>query len=300
MGETAAVSTAELGPRGDGLTIIVNPSAGPALAANPADLLREALPASRIVELDDPSDLPEALEKAVADGARALGVSGGDGSVNCAAEVAMDKGLPLLVVPGGTLNHLAKAIGIESVDDAIEAVRSGGRRRIDGSRIDGRLFLNTASIGGYVKLVDRRERLEGRIGKWPAFVVSLVWVLTRSKPVEVELDGLCRQVWLVFFGNCRYDPKGVTPRTRSDMADGMIDVRLLEARRSWGRLRLLRAAVTGRIPRLAAYEERLASGAKVRFPGENGRVAVDGETLDASRAFDVEKLPEALEVIVKG
>lgn len=298
MGETAEVKPAVVGAGGEGLTVIVNPSAGPALSANPADALREGLPAARIVELDDPSHLPEALRRAVSDGARALGVSGGDGTVNCAAEVALDRGLPLLVVPGGTLNHLAKALGIESVEEAIAAVGSGRLTAIDAGRIDGRLFLNTASIGAYVQLVDRREALEGRIGKWPAFLVSLVWVLARSTPVEVEVDGLCRRVWLVFFGNCQYDPPGIAPRTRKSMTDGQIDIRLLEARRGWGKARLLRAAISGRIPRLRAYEERRAEKVTIRFPGEDGRVSVDGETLDATRAFTVEKLPASLEVFV--
>ena len=42
--------------------------------------------------------------------------------------------------------------------------------------------VNTASIGNYVDLVDAREKLEDRIGKWPAVLVALVKVLRESRP----------------------------------------------------------------------------------------------------------------------
>jgi diacylglycerol kinase family enzyme len=301
--ETAWVSindspTVALGPGGEGLTVVVNPASGPALLPGPQSELREGLPAARIVELEDPGDLPDALRRAVDDGAVALGVAGGDGSVNCGAEVAMSGGLPLLVVPGGTLNHLAKAIGLDSVAKSVEAASSGRTERIDVARIDDRLFLNTASIGAYVELVDRREMLEHRIGKWPAFTVALVWVLAGSEPVEVEIDGISRRVWLVFFGNNPYDPRGIAPRTRQSMTQGLLDVRMLEARRGWGKVKLLRAALTGRIPKMRAYNERTAESVSLRFLGEEARLSVDGETYDASRAFDVLTQPKALEVFV--
>jgi len=280
------------------LTVVVNPSAGPALKSAPTEVLREGLPKADIVELEDPGDLTEALEKAVSAGARALGVSGGDGSVNAAATVAIREGLPLLVVPGGTLNHLAKALGLDSADDSVEAVRAGGITSVDVGRAEDRLFLNTASIGAYVRLVDRREDLEGRIGKWPAFVVAFFSVLFRSDAVEVEIDGELKKVWLIFFGNCQYTPGGVAPRERTDLADGLIDVRMLEARRGWSKFRLIRAALTGRMTRVHSYKERTTDHVKIRFAGGEARFSVDGETYDASRAFDVTKTPKALEVIV--
>jgi len=287
-----------VGRDGEGLTVVVNPSAGPALKSAPTDVLREGLPKAEIVELDDPADLTEALEKAVSAGARALGVSGGDGSVNAAAGIAIREGLPLLVVPGGTLNHLAKALGLNSAGDSVDAVKSSGIKSIDVGLADSRLFLNTASIGAYVRLVDRREDLESRIGKWPAFVVAFFSVLFRSDAVDVEIDGERKKVWLIFFGNCQYTPQGVAPRERTDLADGLIDVRLLEARRGWSKFRLIRAALTGRMTRIKSYEERTTERVKIRLMAEEPRFSIDGETHDASKAFDVTKTPKALEVIV--
>ena len=50
-----------------------------------------------------------------APGTLALGVWGGDGTVGTAAAVAVERSLPLLVLPGGTLNHFAKDAGTGSL-----------------------------------------------------------------------------------------------------------------------------------------------------------------------------------------
>ncbi len=197
-------------PDGDGVTFVVNPEAGPAFARNPADVLREALPAARVIETGEGLDLGKALEMAAAD-ARTIGIAGGDGSVNAAAEKALDRNLPMVVVPSGTLNHLARDLGLTSARDSIEAVQHGQAAAVDVSTIDGKPFLNTASFGSYVELVDAREKLETRIGKWPAVVVALVKVLRTSRPVTVEINGELLRVWMIFIGNCRYHPQA-SPR----------------------------------------------------------------------------------------
>lgn len=291
-------SNEPVGADGLGLTVVVNPSAGPALGRSATEVLREGLPGADVVELEEGSDLDEALLQAVSHGAKALGVAGGDGSVNAAAAVALAHDLPLLVVPTGTLNHLARDLHIDSIDDAIAAVREGTTQRIDVGMIDGRPFLNTASIGSYVELVDRRERLEGRIGKWPAFVVAFVALLFHAKPEEVEIDGRRHQLWVAFFGNCRYTPKGIAPRARHRLDDGLLDVRILEARHGWARLRLLAAGIGGRTGRARGFEQRAVAELRIEAGGDGVRLARDGETFDGSKAFGVAKSPKALRVFV--
>lgn len=94
-------SAADPSPEGRGITFVVNPSAGPALAPDPVDELREALPQANIIEAGDKADFDEAL-KAAAEGGQAIGVAGGDGSVNVAAEAAIKNRRPLVIVPAGT------------------------------------------------------------------------------------------------------------------------------------------------------------------------------------------------------
>ena len=71
-------------------------------------------------------DLAEQIAAAAdSPGTRALGVWGGDGTVGTAAAAAVERSLPLLALPGGTLNHFARDAGIGSLRDALAAVTDG-------------------------------------------------------------------------------------------------------------------------------------------------------------------------------
>jgi undecaprenyl-diphosphatase len=285
-------------PDGKGLTVIVNAEAGSALNGGAGGPLRERLPRARVVETDEGADLPDVLAAEADDGIDALGIVGGDGSVNTAAQAALDLGVPLVVVPSGTLNHLARDLGLDGVDDAVAAIARGDVVEIDVGRLDGRPFLNTAAFGAYPDLVDARERIEDRIGKWPAFVLALVRVARRAEPCDVELDGRRRRVWMVFVGNCCYHPSGFAPSWRERLDDGRLDVRVVDASRRLARTRLLFAALSGRLGRSRVYEQSLVRHLEVRSCEGPLRVALDGETLDASPEFVVDKAPERLRVFV--
>ena len=287
----------EPGDDGQGLTVVVNQSAGSPLSERCADVLRERLPKAEVVEVADGVDVPAVLEQAVAD-ARVLGIAGGDGSINAAAAVAHDADKPLLVVPAGTLNHLARDLGLTGTDDAITAFRQGHTVAVDLGTIDGHPFLNTASIGGYTDLVDARERLQGRIGKWPALIVALVGVLRRGTPVRLEIGGKQRSVWMIFVGNCGYHPAGFAPTWRERLDDGELDVRLVDAGQPWGRFRLVLAVVIGQLGRCRAYEAFRTRELRVKSLDGPLRLARDGETFDGSDAFSVRKEERPLAMYV--
>jgi diacylglycerol kinase family enzyme len=282
-------------PDGAGVVVVVNPGAGPALSTNPADVLRHRLPAAEVVELADGDDPDEVLDKAAAS-SEVLGVAGGDGTVRSAAIAALRHGVPLLVVPAGTLNHFARDLGLGTLDDAVAALQGGRVARLDVGSVEGDPFLNTFSIGAYVDLVDSRERLEDRIGKWPAVLVALVAVLWRNEPLEVDIDGVHRRVWLLFAGNGCYQPQGFAPSWRERLDDGLLDVRLIDAAHPGARLRLLAAVLTGTLARAAPYRAWAAESVEVRIHHDSPRMACDGETGDGPARFTLTKQRRALEV----
>jgi undecaprenyl-diphosphatase len=285
-------------PDGAGVGIVVNPGAGTDNMGtdDPAGVLREALPAAEIVVPDDPSRLPDELERLARSGVRALGVAGGDGSINTAAGVALQHRLPLVVVPAGTLNHLARDLGVESIDDAVTAVTSGSAIEIDVGRIAGRAFLNTASFGSYVEIVDAREQLQERIGKWPALAVAVARVLRHGEPVVVDIDGRRHRLWAVFVGNCAYEPEGMAPTWRERLDDGLLDVRVADAGHPFSRTRLVLAALTGRLHRSPMFRTWRTTNMAVRSANGHLRLARDGETFDGTDRFDIAKDGERLVV----
>jgi diacylglycerol kinase family enzyme len=178
---------------------------------------------------------------------------------------------------------------VETVEDAVEAVRDGTAAEIDVGWIAGRPFLNTASFGGYVELVDAREELESRIGKWSALAVALARVLRYGTPVEVALDGVPRRLWIVFVGNCRYLPEGMAPTWREQLDDGRLDVRVVDASQPFSRTRLVLAALTGTLRRSRVFETWQTTTLHVRSADGPLRLARDGETFDGDDEFEITK-----------
>jgi diacylglycerol kinase family enzyme len=278
---------------GAGLRIVVNPSAGPAWTAAPVATLRDGLPAADIRELQEGEDLAALLSDP---SFSAIGAAGGDGTLAVAAAVAADRGVPLVAVPGGTLNHLARDLGVDDADDAVAAVRTGATACIDLGTIDGRAFVNTLTFGGYSDVVDTRERLQRWVGKWPALVAALIWELPRMQPVRLRIDGERVDVWLAWIGNGAYEPPGLAPSWRERLDDGLLDVRLVHGGPRRARTRFVLAALAGRLGALSVYDERRVESLEVECLDGPQRLAADGETFDGPASFTVGKRRRAVRV----
>ena len=278
----------------ESMTVVINASAGGDDEAI-RTTIEQSLPDATVIS--DPPDLMDALRHA--SDATVIGIAGGDGSVNAAAGVAVTTDRPLAVFPGGTLNHFARDLGLLSADDTLEAIRSGVIGRVDLGTVGDGLFLNTASFGSYVELVDAREQLEPRLGKWLAMAVAAGRILLSTSPSEVEINGRPESVWLIFIGNCEYQPPGLAPGWRERLDDGMFDIRWIDAGVRWSRVRLVLALLTGQLGKSAVYRRMVTPRLVIRSLGEPLRLAVDGEIADSSHEVVVAKHPVGLDVFIK-
>ncbi len=291
-------------PDGRGVRLAVNPDSGPIWRGNPAATLRAELPAADIHELGPDDDLIDILCAGPRDDIVAIGAAGGDGTLSAAAAVAVERDEVLIAVPSGTFNHLARDLGLEGPEDTIAAIRAGTAIRMDLGCVtpaDGgepRTFVNTLSFGGYTQVVDARERLQPRIGKWAALAVALARELPRMEPLRLELDGEPTKVWLGWIGNGAYAPTGFAPSWRERLDDGLLDVRLVLGDRRLARTRLVAEVLVGRLRRSPVYREQRVNELDVVSTTGPMRLAVDGETFDGAARFVVTKRRRALAVAV--
>lgn len=242
-------------PDGDGVVLVVNPASGSGTGARVIDEVRAKLPKADIVELGK-DDAPEEVLRQAAQRAEVLAVGGGDGTVSCAAAVAVDAGLPLAVFPAGTFNHFAKDIGCDTVERTVNAIRTGSVSCVDLVCLnEDKTVINTASIGSYPQFVRTREKLEHKIGKPLAGLYAMLHTLRSEKPVRIRYDNKTLETSLFFLGNSVYLPSGFAPARRTRMDDGLIDIRILETGRRLSRLRILAALALGRLERSPLYHE---------------------------------------------
>lgn len=131
--------------------LFVNPRSGGGAAARSGVVERAREQGIEVVILDSGQNLAALAEAAVAGGADALGMAGGDGSLAVVAAAAAAHELPFVCIPAGTRNHFALDVGVDRRDllGAIDAFSDGVERRIDMAEVNGRLFLNNVSLGLY-------------------------------------------------------------------------------------------------------------------------------------------------------
>ncbi|MEJ1087458.1 YegS/Rv2252/BmrU family lipid kinase [Microbacterium sp. Mu-80] len=182
------------------VAVIVNPHAGKGRARRAAD---EAIAELRMhaadVRVYDGGSAAEArrlAHHALALNPDVLVVVGGDGTLSGLAGLLMQTEVPVALVPAGTGNDLARALGLP-LRDAAAAARvalRGSMRVIDVGEVhsagDVTPFLTVAALGFDAKVSDRTNRL-----RWPRgalrYYLALVIELIRLRPVRfrVVVDG---------------------------------------------------------------------------------------------------------------
>jgi diacylglycerol kinase family enzyme len=280
---------------------VVNPGSGD---GDPSDLVtraRHTLADVRVVELSEDVDLGAEVEAAVGED-RTVVAAGGDGTVNAVAQHLVGGGV-LGVLPGGTLNHFARDLGVRDLEGAFEVLSSGREIEIDVGVAGDRYFLNNAGLGLYPELVYEREQLEDRIGTWMASARAAVRVMREARPLagRVTADGEPKALlaWMVFVGNNRFGtaPGRIARRERLD--EGVLDLGIFlagagGARRSQVAWRMLRSRPWQTSRRVV---RRDAERVEVELRGEPRLVSFDGESGDQVRTLDLRIRPRALRVL---
>ncbi len=152
-------------PRPDHPVLLMNPKSGGGKAER-FHLVDECR--ARGIEpivLQRGDDLLELAENAIARGADVIGMAGGDGSQALVATVASKHDIPHVCVPAGTRNHFALDLGLdrENVVGALDAFHDGVERHVDLARVNGRVFVNNASMGLYAKIVQSQAYRDAKM-----------------------------------------------------------------------------------------------------------------------------------------
>ncbi|NYE95960.1 undecaprenyl-diphosphatase [Psychromicrobium silvestre] len=291
-------------PEGTGLRLVVNQGSG-SYSEQAMAALREDFPDLQINELAEGDDLKELIDRSLEEpGAMALAVWGGDGTVGALAQRAITEKLPLAVFPGGTFNHFARDVHAEDVEGVSKAISTGAALLSDVAEVrmerqDGeerRVMLNTASVGIYPELVQRREALQKTLGKPLASIVAGLRTFAVLKPTKLSIDGQPRKIWLIYLGRGRYYPRGFAPLERPVLDDGVLDTRYISARTLFSRLRLLGAIVTGRTEVSPVVSLSTARTVRLDAVGAPFALAIDGEVLDGVKSAVFTVQPSALTV----
>lgn len=292
------------------LTVLVNREGGAAAAAGDAlpERIAAAFHAAGItarVELLPGRDMAGAVAGAARVNRRIV-VAGGDGTVACAAQALRGSDTELALLPLGTLNHFSRDLQIPAdLGDAAALAAHGRATPIDLGEVNGRCFINNASLGLYFDMVRARDDVRRRLGwpKWLAAVPAGAHALGRLRNRHVQIDvgkGPAALVTpLMLVGNNRYSLDAGALGARASLRDGTLSVYAV-ARRSrsalvWFAVRVL----LGKADQKADFEELGEYPAlTLRSPHRTVEIALDGELHVLQAPLTFRAAPGALRVVV--
>jgi len=159
------------------------------------------------VKLAKGTDIMEALTAAMKSH-KTVFVGGGDGTISTAAAIFAGHKTVLGILPLGTMNFFARALGIPlRLEEAVKALLTGEKQHIDSGEVNGRIFVHHVTLGLHPRIVAGRERARyrSRLGKKLAWFKSW-WKLIRQAPrmslrLAVDSDRLRLKTALLIIAN---------------------------------------------------------------------------------------------------
>ncbi|MBW8446326.1 MAG: diacylglycerol kinase family lipid kinase [Arenimonas sp.] len=253
-------------------------------------------------------DVVERLEAAACEeGIDALIAGGGDGTISAAAGIAWKAGIPLGVVPAGTMNLFARSLKLPlDIHAVLETLAQGRVQAVDIATVNDRPFVHQFSAGLHARMVRMRNAMDfaSRLGKMRASTRAALGVMLRPSRFEVIFDidhdgrNEHRVVSAISVSN---NPFGENPLFfADDLTTGKLGVYLADPLKPVGVAKLALDIVRGRLKDNEAVNATTAERVRLHFPKRRhgALCVVDGELLRMPRDVDIRVHAGELKVLV--
>jgi diacylglycerol kinase family enzyme len=256
---------------------------------------------------DHPEGLLARLDDAIAHGADAVVVGGGDGTIAAAGGKLMGTGTALGILPLGTMNMLAKDLGIPlELGAAADALARGTIRAIDVAEVNGHAYLCNSVIGSPSWMGRHRERHRGQASLRTriAFAIASLRAAWRHRPMRllVQADTQRRPIRLwtraLAVSNNRYAEGFGQVMARPRLDTGELTVYVARRYGLWWWVRLMLGMFLGTWRGSHLVHERAAHQVTIHSPRQALRVMSDGEAHILTSPLTYRIHPGALRVIV--
>jgi diacylglycerol kinase (ATP) len=232
-------------------------------------------------------------------------VAGGDGTVEEVASQLIGSKTTLGILPTGTMNNLARCLGVPlDIEDACALLGMGVTRQIDVGRVvsnakpEVEYFLEAAGVGLSAIVIPTGQALEK--GRWSALPLALRKLFdTKPEPIQVELDdeqAIHAYSQIVTVSNAPMLGKNLLIAPNAKMDDGYLDIAIYDEMTKTDLLQYFMAASNGQHaenPKIKFHRAR-----RVRISGNRELDAnSDKDLIPGKQVLEIEVVPQALSVI---
>ena len=281
--------------------LFVNPRAGSFSAAEESELRALAEETGlRVVDVVPGVDVREVVKATLDSGLRDIVVAGGDGSIHHVLQALVGTEGILGIIPVGTVNHLARDLGIPlDWREAMRVVSEGTVRQIDTGRVNGIHFLNGVMLGLYPTISEYRERFRSTHSKWRAYLRATRMAMGHFHHVTLVLDSdgkletIRTQMFIVAVNTYDLTQSGLIA-LKTSLDDGRLTVYSLSF---MDRLEFIRAAakfMRGRINEVEGFRRMRIAQIRIDSANRNLKVAVDGELIEIAPPLQIAAVPASL------
>ncbi|MGZ4133177.1 MAG: diacylglycerol/lipid kinase family protein, partial [Actinomycetota bacterium] len=248
------------------------------------------------VVLEPGQDWLQVVRDVAASGPDVVGMAGGDGSQAMVGAIAAELGLPMVVVPAGTRNHLALDLGLdrEDVVGALDAYGDAVERTMDLGDVNGKVFVNNVSLGLYAAVVRSPEYRDAKVD---TTLSTLPQVLgPDTEPFDLRFTGPDGEqhasAHVIQISNNPYGSTVAGLGSRPRLDTGTLGIVALVLTKEQGAAAFLAALATGNPSRFGG----LTSWASPTFEVTSDapiEIGLDGETqvMDAPLRFSIRSSP---------
>lgn len=273
------------------LSILANEAAQAGIEANV-----EAIPSTE--------NLAELMRAADQEGYDTIVAAGGDGTVRSIAQSLIGSRLSLGILPVGSANNTARALGIPfDLSSAMRILADGVERQIDVGKIGNECFLEAAGVGLFADALSgfgTGEPHRNNILKLIKVCAPLCWN-PRARSLQLTLDGVVEseEVVLVTISNSAYVGEGWKIAPEARLTDGKFDVVIAGAMSRWELIRFMLAASEGKhlsLPKVRRVQASVVEIRRIHNGHEPIPVHAD-DHIAAHTPVRLEVAPRALRVL---
>lgn len=277
------------------MILVYNAKSGGAFSADAlrASFKRHKIPLEALISIENLEELEHYLKDNVT-----VAAVGGDGTISAVAAMLAGTRSVLAPLPGGTLNHFTKDLGIpQDLDEALAALADASVRKIDVARVNNCVFINNSSLGMYPTSLRTRERYEQHIGKWPAALFAVLRSLVKFRTYKMTLGSETFRTPFIFVGNNDYEIDTVGTATRRALNKGHLCVFIAKTASRWTLLKIFLWTLVGKAKELDEFEVRKVSSFTLHAARRRLHVAYDGEVKHMPPPLRYEIMSKALSVL---
>jgi len=259
-----------------------------------------------VVDGDTETPFAERIERAAKSDADVIVAAGGDGTITALAGALAGSDKALAILPLGTVNALAKDLGLPmDIPAAIALLRDAAIRKIDVGEVNGRIYLHKVVIGVIPSLAAAREHIRGQ-GTWrskAAFMRFLVHRLLRSRRMAIAIepeDGpshIVRAKAVAVACNA-YDQGIGKIFSRQNLSGGSLYIYTLSSLTIADFVRLSAGMLLGNWQDAEALSIETSRAVTIRSRKKLVKVMFDGEVESLHTPLDFRIRPAALSVLV--